>query len=75
MIKDIVFYSVDFKPNKCSDFIDVHICNRLKDAVAFVKVCNKDEIEWRMNRHYREFDLSTKGNDTSIKSSGGWRMN
>ena len=72
MIKDIVFYSVDFRPSKNSGFIDVQIFNRLKGAIVFVNALKVDGCPCRINRHYREFDLSNNGTDTCVDFHGDW---
>ena len=70
MRKNIVFYSVDFKPNKYSGFIDCKIHFKLKDANEHIKALIKDDIACRINRHGRMTDLCIDGDNKIIKEFG-----
>ena len=70
MKRNIVFYSVDYKPNSVSDLIECSIHYKLRDANIHVKALLKDSIECRINRHTRLTDLCNEGENKMLKQFG-----
>ena len=70
MKKNIVFYSVDYKPNPVSDLIECTIHYKLKEAKDHIRALLEDNINCRINRHSRLTDLCNDGENKTIKQYG-----